>query len=163
MKMDAKSPAEAPAQHADDDPAMQQLAERAAAAMYANDQASQALDMVIEQVAPGYARLSMRVREDMLNGHLTCHGGFIFALADSTFAFACNSRNQATVAAGCNIDYLRPGRKGDVLHAEARERTLIGKRGIYDITVTNQSGEVVAVFQGRSHRIRGEVIPEQGA
>lgn len=160
--MDAVTQARTPpADVPDDDPAMQALAERAAEAMYASDQASQALGMTIDAVAPGYARLAMRVRADMLNGHRTCHGGFIFALADSAFAFACNSRNQATVAAGCNIDYLRPGREGDLLCAEARERALIGKRGVYDITITNQAQEVVAVFQGRSHRIRGEVIQPQ--
>lgn len=159
--MDAVTQAAKSPPPADDDPAMQALAQRSAQAMYANDQASQALGMTIDAVAPGYARLSMRVREDMLNGHRTCHGGFIFALADSAFAFACNSRNLATVAAGCNIDYLRPGRAGDLLCAEARERALVGKRGVYDITITNQTGEVIAVFQGRSHRIRGEVIRPQ--
>lgn len=162
--MDAMTQAETPSSDLpDDDPAMQALAERASQVMYANDQASRALGMSIDAVAPGYARLLMRVRPDMLNGHRTCHGGFIFALADSAFAFACNSRNQATVAAGCNIDYLRPGHEGDLLCAEARERVLIGKRGIYDITITNQTGEIVAIFQGRSHRIRGELIHPQAS
>lgn len=156
--MDAPTQAAAAHSLPDDDLAAQALAERAGQAMFANDEASRGLGMTLDAVAPGYARLSMRVRRDMLNGHQTCHGGFIFALADSAFAFACNSRNQATVAAGCNIDYLRPGFEGDMLCAEARERALIGKRGVYDITVANQHGDVIAVFQGRSHRIRGEVI-----
>lgn len=159
--MDARTQTQRLPDRLDADPALQALAERASQAMYANDRASQALGMTLDRVAPGYAQLSMRVRADMLNGHRTCHGGFIFALADSAFAFACNSRNQATVAAGCGIDYLRPGREGDMLRAEARERTLAGKRGIYDVTVTNQADEVVAIFQGRSHRIGGEVVQLQ--
>lgn len=95
----------------------------------------------------------------MLNGHRTCHGGFIFALADSAFAFACNSRNESTVAAGCQIDYLIPGQEGDVLTAEAVERSLSGKTGIYDISVFNQEGRLIALFRGKSHRIQGFVLP----
>ena len=137
----------------------QQLAEAAAAAMFANDAATRGLGMQISSVSEGHATLTMRVRSDMLNGHLTCHGGFLFALADSAFAFACNSRNHATVAAGCSIEYLAPGREGDLLTAVASEQTLVGRTGIYDVKVSNQDGHLIAIFRGKSHRIKGEVIP----
>ncbi|HEX7648976.1 MAG TPA: hydroxyphenylacetyl-CoA thioesterase PaaI [Noviherbaspirillum sp.] len=136
----------------------QALAEAAAAAMYERDEATQALGMKIERVAPGYARLTMQVRKDMLNGHKTCHGGFIFALADSAFAFSCNSYNRNTVAAGCSIEYLVPGREGDVLTAEAVEQVRSGKTGVYDVAITNQDGVRVALFRGKSHEIKGEVL-----
>ncbi|MFC3376819.1 hydroxyphenylacetyl-CoA thioesterase PaaI [Rugamonas sp. CCM 8940] len=127
--------------------------------MFARDRASQALGMSLDEIRPGYARMSMPVREDMLNGHQTCHGGFIFALADSAFAFACNSHNQNTVGAGCTIDYLAPGRLNDTLCAEAQEQALAGKSGIYDIKVSNQDGRLIALFRGKSHRVNGEVVP----
>ena len=136
----------------------QALAEATAKSMYARDNATQALGMKIHEVRPGYARLSMLVRSDMLNGHASCHGGFIFALADSAFAFSCNSRNQATVASGCSIEYLAPGAVNDVLTAEAIEQSLAGRTGVYDITVTNQDGKRIALFRGKSYRIKGEVI-----
>lgn len=136
----------------------QGLAEAVGAAMYARDPASQSLGMTLDAIAPGHARMSMPVRADMLNGHATCHGGFIFALADSAFAFACNSHNLVTVGAGCSIDYLSPGREGDVLTAAASEQTLAGKTGIYDVEVRNQDGRTIALFRGKSHRISGEVI-----
>jgi acyl-CoA thioesterase len=136
----------------------QELAQATADAMYARDNASQALGMKIEAVGPGYARLTMTVRPDMLNGHQTCHGGFIFALADSTFAFACNSYNVNTVGAGCSIEYLAPGRVGDYLTAEAQEQTRQGRTGVYDIRVTNQDGVSIALFRGKSHQVKGEVI-----
>jgi len=136
----------------------QVLAEAVGSAMYAQDTATQALGMRIEAIGPGRARLSMRVRADMLNGHRTCHGGFMFALADSAFAFACNSRNVSTVASGCTIDFLAPGLEGDVLTAEAQERSLAGRTGVYDVTVTNQDGRTVAIFRGRSYRIRGQIV-----
>ena len=135
----------------------QQLAELAGKTMYERDPASQKLGMRLDQIRPGYARMSMRVREDMLNGHGTCHGGYIFMLADSAFAFACNSHNFNTVGAGCSIDYLSPGRAGDVLRAEAVEQALSGKTGVYDIVVTNQEGRKVALFRGKSHRVNGMV------
>lgn len=137
----------------------QALAEAAGAAMFARDAASQGLDMKLVEIRPGYARMTMPVRGDMLNGHQTCHGGFIFALADSAFAFACNSHNHTTVGAGCTIDYLAPGRLDDLLTAEAVERTLAGKTGIYDVNVTNQEGKMIATFRGKSHRVAGEVVP----
>ena len=135
----------------------QQLAELAGKTMYERDPASQKLGMRLDQIRPGYARMSMRVREDMLNGHGTCHGGYIFMLADSAFAFACNSHNFNTVGAGCSIDYLSPGRAGDVLRAEAVEQALSGKTGVYDIVVTNQEGRKLALFRGKSHRVNGMV------
>ncbi|HEX7749005.1 MAG TPA: hydroxyphenylacetyl-CoA thioesterase PaaI [Bordetella sp.] len=140
----------------------QALAQAVAEGMYAKDPATQGLGMRVVEVAPGYARLTMTVRSDMLNGHRTCHGGFIFALADSAFAFSCNSRNVATVASGCTIDFLAPGFEGDVLVAEAQERSLAGRTGVYDITVTNQEGRAIAIFRGRSYRIKGQVIGEPG-
>lgn len=142
------------------DPARAQaLAEAAGAAMYSRDRASQGLGMTLDEIRPGYARMSMPVREDMLNGHQSCHGGFIFSLADSAFAFACNSHNFNTVGAGCTIDYLAPGRLGDVLTAEAVEQALAGKTGVYDIQVRNQDGRTVALFRGKSHRVAGELVP----
>ncbi|OZI63470.1 hydroxyphenylacetyl-CoA thioesterase PaaI [Bordetella genomosp. 11] len=147
-------PASTPADPAD--PAA--LARAVAGAMYAADAASQALGMRLADVGPGHASLTMPVRSDMLNGHRTCHGGFIFSLADSAFAFACNSRNVSTVASGCTIDFLAPAREGDVLTATARERSLAGRTGVYDVTVTNQDGQAVALFRGRSYRIKGQIL-----
>lgn len=135
----------------------QALAELAGKTMYARDPASQALGMTLDEIRPGYARMSMRVRGDMLNGHATCHGGYIFMLADSAFAFACNSHNFNTVGAGCSIDYLAPGREGDLLVAEAVEQALAGKTGVYDIRVSNQERRTVALFRGKSHRVSGTV------
>jgi acyl-CoA thioesterase len=140
-----------------DAPAAQRIAERAAAAMWERDRASQGLGMRIVSVGPGVARLAMRVRADMLNGHDICHGGFIFTLADSAFAFACNSYNQVTVASGCAIDFIAPAREGDELVAHARERSASGRTGVYDIDVSNQRGETVALFRGKSYRIKGHV------
>src|SRR5436190_2862824 len=133
----------------------QALAERVAAGMFARDSASRGLGMRITKVAPGFAELTMTVRHDMVNGHAICHGGFVFTLADSAFAFACNSYNANTVAAGAAIEFLAPSREGDVLTATARERTLVGRNGIYDIDVTNQTGETIALFRGKSTRIKG--------
>ncbi len=141
----------------------QALAELAGKTMYDRDPASQALGMLLAEIRPGYARMTMPVRADMLNGHQTCHGGYIFMLADSAFAFACNSHNHNTVGAGCTIDYLAPGREGDLLTAEATEQALAGKTGVYDIKVVNQEGRTVALFRGKSHRVAGMVaeVPAQ--
>ena len=136
----------------------QALAQRCADAMYARDSASQGLGIRVVGIAPGFALMTMTVRADMLNGHATCHGGFIFALADSAFAFACNSHNLTTVAAGCTIEFLLPAREGDLLTATGRERTQAGRSGIYDVDVTNQHGATIAVFRGKSARIKGHVI-----
>jgi acyl-CoA thioesterase len=140
--------------------AAQGRAERAAAALFGRDRASQALGMRITGVGPGWARLVMSVRADMLNGHQVCHGGLVFALADSAFAFACNSHNESTVAAAAAIDFLAAARAGDELTAEARELWRTKRNGIYEITVLNQRGERVALFRGRSYRIEGQVSPE---
>jgi acyl-CoA thioesterase len=136
----------------------QTLAELAGRTMYERDPASQALGMTLDAIRPGFARMRMRVRDDMLNGHGTCHGGYIFMLADSAFAFACNSHNFNTVGAGCTIDYLAPGRAGDVLVAEAVEQALAGKTGVYDVVVADQDGRKVALFRGKSHRVAGHVV-----
>ena len=145
---------------AHDPAAAQRLAERVADAMFVNDRASRGLGMQIASVAPGRAEMTMTVREDMLNGHAMCHGGFIFLLADSTFAFACNSYNRNTVAQGCSIDYLAPAHLGDVLHATGVERSRTGRTGLYDIEVRNQHGKTVALFRGKSYRIDGHVVDE---
>jgi acyl-CoA thioesterase len=137
----------------------QQIAERVAGEMFARDSASQSLGMQVKEVRPGYARLTLIVRPDMLNGHAICHGGVIFSLADSAFAFACNSHNQNTVASGCSIDFLAPAKAGDELSAEAVERALLGRIGVYDVTVTNSEGRTIALFRGRSYRVTGAVIP----
>jgi acyl-CoA thioesterase len=141
----------------------QALAELAGKTMYERDPASQALGMLLAEIRPGYARMTMPVRRDMLNGHQTCHGGYIFMLADSAFAFACNSHNHNTVGAGCSIDYLAPGREGDLLTAEAVEQALSGKTGVYDVKVVNQEGRTVALLRGKSHRIAGMVADTEAA
>ena len=136
----------------------QALAERVGAAMFARDRASQALGMALLAIRPGYASMSMTVRADMVNGHDICHGGLIFTLADSTFAFACNSHNHVTVAAGCTIEFLAPARLGDTLIATGEERAQSGRSGVYDIRVENQEGVLVALFRGKSARIKGHVV-----
>ncbi|MCC6073267.1 hydroxyphenylacetyl-CoA thioesterase PaaI [Massilia sp. GCM10020059] len=135
----------------------QALAELAGKTMWDRDPASQALGMKLSEIRPGYALMTMPVRRDMLNGHQTCHGGYIFMLADSAFAFACNSHNHKTVGAGCTIDYVAPGREGEMLVAEAVEQTLSGKTGVYDVKVSNQDGRLIALFRGKSHRVSGPV------
>ncbi len=135
-----------------------ELAQRVAARMFESDRASQALGMSITRVAPGNATLTMTVRSDMVNGHAICHGGLIFTLADSAFAFACNSYNFNTVAQGCTIEYLAPAHQGDVLTADAQERSLSGRTGVYDVEVKNQRGETIALFRGKSYRIKGQVV-----
>ncbi|MES2973766.1 MAG: hydroxyphenylacetyl-CoA thioesterase PaaI [Pseudomonadota bacterium] len=137
------------------------LARKVGEAMFASDSASREfLQMELITCEPGHAVMRMAVREPMLNGHKICHGGLIFTLADSTFAFACNSHNKVAVAAGCSIEFLKPGQLGDILTCEGREQTLQGRHGIYDMKVTNQRGEVIAMFRGKSAQIQGTVIPE---
>ena len=126
--------------------------------MFSADRASRGLGMRIVALGEGTARLEMTVREDMLNGHDICHGGFITTLADSAFAFACNSRNQLTVAAGLTVDFLAPVRRGDVLTADAVEVSLSGRTGVYDMVVTNQDGVPVALVRGRSASLRGRTV-----
>ncbi len=138
------------------------LAQRVGAAMYAVDAVSKDfLGMVLLSCEPGRARMQMEVRAEHLNGHKTCHGGMIFTLADSTFAYACNSRNHNTVANGCSIEFLRPAFAGDVLVAEGVEQTLAGRHGVYDVRVSNQKGQAVALFRGKSTQISGTVLPAE--
>lgn len=126
--------------------------------MYARDRATQGLGIELLEVRPGYARMQMVVRNDMLNGHAMCHGGFIFTLADSTFAFACNSYNVQTVAAGCTIEFLASAFEGERLQAEAIEQSRGGKTGIYDVVVTNPEGRKIALMRGKSHQLKGAVV-----
>ena len=136
----------------------QAVAEASARSMYAQDRASQALGMRILEIRPGYARLAMTVREDMVNGHKICHGGLIFTLADSAFAFACNTYDLVTVASSGSIEFLLPARLGDELTAIAEERSRSKRTGVYDVAVRNQRGENVAMFRGRSHEIGGAIV-----
>jgi len=140
-----------------------ELARAVAERMFGNDRASRALGMEIAGVGPGHAELTMTVRGDMLNVHAICHGGFIFTLADSAFAFACNSYNFNTVAQGCAIEFLAPAQEGDLLTAHASERSRSGRTGVYDIEVTNQNGAKIALFRGKSYRIKGHVIEPPAA
>jgi acyl-CoA thioesterase len=137
------------------------LAQRVGETMFAEDVASKdTMGMELLACEPGRALMRMSVQARHLNGHHICHGGFIFTLADSTFAFACNSYNKNAVAAGCSIEFLKPGKLGDVLSCEGLEQTLSGRHGIYDMKVTNQNGEVIALFRGKSAQIQGTVVPE---
>ncbi|HZV92201.1 MAG TPA: hydroxyphenylacetyl-CoA thioesterase PaaI [Caldimonas sp.] len=139
-----------------------------AAHMWAADRASRGLGMRLVEVGEGRATMTMAVRDDMLNGHDICHGGFITTLADSAFAFACNSRNVVTVASGLAVDFLAPARGGDVLTAVALETSRAGRTGVYDMVVTNQHGARLALVRGRSHSLAGRTVlptnpPTQGA
>lgn len=136
----------------------QELAEATATAMWSRDRAAQALGMKIVRIQPGSSLLNMTVRSDMVNGHHICHGGLIFALADTAFAYACNSYNRNTVASACHIDFLAPAKEGDILEAEAFEQSASGRTGVYDITVRTTNGKLIALFRGKSYRINGEVI-----
>jgi acyl-CoA thioesterase len=137
----------------------QEMAEACAKAMWDLDTASQNLGMRIERIAPGEATLSMEITDKMSNGHGNCHGGYIFTLADSAFAFACNGYNQLTVAQNCSISYISPGKIGDRLTAVAREISRKGRSGIYDISISNQSGDLVAEFRGLSRTVKGTHLP----
>ena len=136
------------------------LARAAAEVMWRDDNASKWLGMRIEEVRQGYARLSMAVTRDMVNGHNLCHGGLIFTLADSAFAFACNSHNQRAVAAGASIEFLAPAFLGDVLTAEGVEQALKGRTGVYDMKVSNQNGEPIALLRGKSATIKGLLVED---
>ena len=138
----------------------QQVAEAARDAMWRNDRASKALGMQVLAISPGGAALCMTVREDMLNGHDISHGGLITALADSAFAFACNSYNEMTVASGFDVNLVAAGHLGDVLTATAQEVSKAGRTGVYDVTVRNQRGEQVAAFRGRSYTMKGKPLVE---
>ena len=134
------------------------IAEACANAMWINDRASKGLGMSLQRVAPGEAVMSMTVRKDMTNGHGMCHGGFIFTLADSTFAFACNTYDQRTVAQHCAVTFLRPAQEGETLTAHAVERNRAGRGGIYDVTVRDGSNKVIAEFRGHSRTIAGRLL-----
>jgi acyl-CoA thioesterase len=136
----------------------QQLAEACAAAMWAEDRASAGLGMRIARVAPGECEMTMTVEARMVNGHGICHGGFIFALADSAFAFACNSLNRRAVAQSNSITYLRPARLGEVLRARATQTAVAGRSGITDVVVTGAEERQVAVFRGLSRVIDGHLV-----
>lgn len=138
-----------------------QLAKACAEAMWADDEASQGLGMQLGEISPGRAEITMTVTHDMTNGHKTCHGGFIFTLADSAFAFACNTYNQRAVAQMAQINFLAPAFEGDVLRASAHETWRAGRSGIYDIHVTNQNGDAIAEFRGNSRTVKGTHLPEQ--
>ncbi len=139
-------------------PEKDRLAAEVARLMWADDRASQALGMELLEVRSGYARLRMTVRPEMTNGHGICHGGYMFLLADSTFAFACNSHNQRAVAASAEIHFLAPVHQGDVLTAEGIEQHLSGRSGVYDMRVIDQRGRLVALFRGKSATIKGQFI-----
>jgi acyl-CoA thioesterase len=136
----------------------QTIAEAVGSGMYERDRAAQALGITLEAIGPGFARCRMTVREDMVQGHATCHGGLTFTLADSAFAYACNAYNRATVAQGAEIAFLAPARVGDVLSATARERSRSGRTGVYDVEVSNGDGRLVALFRGTSYETRGDVV-----
>ena len=135
------------------------LAQQVGQVMMANDRATrETVGMDLLSCTPGRARMRMVVQDKHLNGHQTCHGGFIFTLADSTFAFACNSHNHNAVAAACSIEFLKPAHLGDELVTEGVEQVLSGRHGIYDVKVSNQRGETVALFRGKSAQIPGTVV-----
>ncbi|TWD50702.1 acyl-CoA thioesterase [Agrobacterium vitis] len=138
----------------------QALAQACAKAMWGDDNATRHLGMELISVAPGQAVVAMTITEIMTNGHGTCHGGYIFTLADSAFAFACNTYNQRTVGQHCSISYLSPAFKGDRLTATACEVSRRGRNGIYDIRIINQDGEQIAEFRGHSRTIKGTHLPE---
>ncbi|AKH99995.1 phenylacetic acid degradation protein PaaD [Hoeflea sp. IMCC20628] len=141
----------------------QERAERSSVAMLKHDHTTKGMGMKVEAVGPGTATISMVVRKDHLNGHGSCHGGAIFTLADSAFAFACNSHNKVTVAQHCSVTFLAPGREGDRLTAVAREVTLAGRSGIYDVTVTRDDGVAIAEFRGLSRTVSGAHFEEPAA
>lgn len=142
-----------------------ETAERVRVGMFARDRAAQMLGIEVVAIGPGSATTTMAVRDDMLNGHDICHGGLVTALADTAFAYACNAYDELTVASGFSVDLMAPGRPGDVLRADAVEVSKGGRTGLYDITVTNQRGETIAVFRGRSYTARGKpaVRPDDAA
>ena len=141
----------------------QTLAEASAAALWQDDQTTQKLGMTLERIAPGEAVMTMTVTDQMTNGHGTAHGGYLFTLADSAFAFACNSYGQVTVAQHCSVTYIAPGALGDRLTAHARELSRQGRSGIYDVTITREDGTVIAEFRGHSRSINRSFLPTEGS
>ena len=145
----------------DDNLSQEELAIACANAMWVEDHVAKDLGMTLDLINAGKAKISMRVSEDMINGHEICHGGYIFTLADSAFAYACNSHNQYCVAQHCNISFLKPVKKNDILTASATERVRQGRSGVYDVTVTNQMHDTIAEFRGLSRTVKGQFIPQQ--
>lgn len=139
-------------------PDPQSLAEAVGRALYALDRNAQTLGIRLDEIRPGYARMKLRVRAEMSNSHDICHGGIIFTLADTAFAYACNSHNHNTVASGCSIDFIAPAHPGDTLSAVAEERALSGRTGVYDVEVRGGDGRLIALMRGKSYRIKGEVL-----
>ena len=137
------------------------LARACADLMWADDKAAQALGMVIRSVGPGRAEISMTVGPTMVNGHHTCHGGYIFTLADTAFAYGCNSRNDRAVAQHCSVTFIAPAREGMVLTAVCAEQQRYGRSGIYDVTVSDDHGKVIAEFRGLSRTIKGTFVPPE--
>jgi acyl-CoA thioesterase len=140
----------------------QRVADAVSAGMYARDRAAQELGIALEAIAPGAAVCRMTVRDDMVQGHGTCHGGIVFTLADTAFAYACNAYNRVTVALGAEITFIAPARAGEVLTAKASERSRAGRTGVYDVEVRSGEGTLVALFRGTSYETRGEVVPLAG-
>lgn len=150
-------------QHPIMDPARkQQVAEAARDAMYSRDHAARALGIQVTAIGPGHATCTMTVRQDMVNGHDILHGGLCFTLADTCFAYACNSHNRVTVAQSASVTFCAPGKLGDVLTAEGKETWQQGRGGVTDVTVTNQDGVVLAMFRGLSRTIQGHVADLPG-
>lgn len=141
----------------------QDLAEACAKEMWNADSASQRLGMTLAHIAPGHATLEMELSEQMTNGHGNAHGGYLFTLADSAFAFACNTYNEMTVAQHCSVTYIIPGALGDRLTATAREISRKGRSGIYDVTITREDGTVIAEFRGHSRTLNRPLLPEARA
>jgi len=134
------------------------LARRVAEAMYAKDKAARAMGIRIDDVREGFARVSFVIRDEMLNGHDIAHGGYVFALADTGFAYACNSRNRATIALQCTISFSAPGKAGATLTATARERFSGGRTGVYDVDIAGEDGKSVALFRGTCYGVTGTVV-----
>jgi acyl-CoA thioesterase len=136
----------------------QSIADAVGAGMYARDRAAQQFGIVVDAIQPGAAVCRMTVRDDMVQGHGTCHGGIVFTLADTAFAYACNACNRVTVALNAEIAFLAPARLGEALIATARERSRAGRTGVYDVEVRDGTGTLVALFRGTSYETRGEVV-----
>ena len=140
-----------------------ELARACVDAMYANDRASKSIGITVDEVREGYARLNLPITAEMLNGHGICHGGFIFTLADTAFACACNTRNDVNLAQKCSIEYKRPGKAGDRLTATAEHQSQDGRYGLYQVTVTDQDDNLIALFEGHSCRVKGKLLKNQGS
>ena len=135
-----------------------ELARACVDAMYSRDVASKSIGITIAEVREGFARLNMPITAEMLNGHGICHGGFIFTLADTAFACACNTRNDSNLAQKCSIEYKRPGKAGDRLTAAAEHLSQNGRYGLYQVTVTDRDDKLIALFKGHSYRVKGNLL-----